>query len=350
MPNLFRTRLGARLAASAAALALFVTPVLAQEVNVYTTRQPALIKPLFDAFTKETGVKVNAIFANEGLAERVAAEGRNSPADILLTVDIGSLAQAKDLGITQPIASPSLEANVPANMRDAQGHWTALSMRARVLYASKDRVPESAITYEELADPKWKGRLCTRPGQHVYNIGLIASMVTHHGADWTENWLRGVKQNLSAKPSGSDRSQAKAVFAGECDLAFANTYYYGLMATNEKEPEQKDWARSLKVLFPNGQNRGTHVNVSGAALIKTAPHRADAVRFLEFMTGDEAQRVYAEVNYEYPVKANVPVTALIRDLGTMKPDAVSLDEVAKNRAKATELVDKVGFDQGPGAS
>jgi len=337
-----------RIAAMAAVLAaLGGTAVQAQDLNVYTTRQPSLLKPLFDQFTKETGVRVNAVFANEGLAERIAAEGANSPADLLITVDIGSLQQAKDLGITQPISPDAVTANVPANLRDPDGHWTALSMRARVVYASRERVAQNEITYEELADPKWRGKICTRPGSHVYNIGMIASLVAHHGEQWTENWLRGVKQNLTAKPAGNDRSQAKAIYAGECELAFANTYYYGLMATNEKEPEQKEWAKAIKVLFPNASGRGTHVNVSGAALAKHAPHKDTALKFLAFLTGADAQRIYAEINHEYPVKPGVPVSSLIGGLGQMKPDAIPLVDIAKQRAKAGELVDKTGFDQGP---
>lgn len=332
---------------AAAALAMIVSPALAEDVNVYTTRQPDLIKPVFEAFTKATGVKVNAIFANEGLAERIAAEGRNSPADVLITVDIGSLQQAKELGVTQPIGSPAVEANVPASYRDPEGHWTALSMRARVIYASRERVNVAAISYEDLADPRWKGRVCTRPGQHVYTIGLVASLIAHRGAEWTENWLKAVRQNLSAKPAGNDRSQAKAIFAGECDLALANTYYYGLMSTNDKEPEQKAWAQSVRALFPNANDRGTHVNVSGVVLAKNAPNRAAAVRLIEFMTGDEAQKLYAEANFEYPVKPGVAAPEIIRSLGALNADRIPLIDIARNRAKASELVDRAGFDQGP---
>jgi iron(III) transport system substrate-binding protein len=317
------------------------------EVNVYSYRQPYLIDPLLNEFTQETGIKVNVIFAEKGLIERIQAEGRNSPADVLLTVDVGNLTQATAAGIAQPIRSAALEAAIPQAYRADDGQWFGLTRRARVVYASKERVKQDAITYEELADPKWRGKICIRSGQHVYNVALIASMIARHGEDWTEEWLKGVKANLARKPAGDDRLQVKGVYAGECDLAIGNTYYMGAMLTNEKEPEQKAWANSVNILFPNSGDRGTHVNVSGAVVAKYAPHKNHAIELLEFLASDKGQEMYAEVNNEYPVKEGVPWSPLVRSWGEFKPDPISLNEIAGLRKKASELVDKVGFDDGP---
>lgn len=319
----------------------------AAEINVYTTRQPGLIQPLFDAYTAKTGNTVNVLFGKEELIERIAAEGANSPADILITVDVGTLKRAKDAGITQPIVSETIAANIPVQYRDADGAWVGLSQRARVVYASKDRVPQDSITYAELADPKWKGKICTRPGQHPYNIGLFASQIAHEGEEKAKEWLAGLRDNLALKPNGSDRAQAKGIFAGDCDLAIANTYYMGLMQTNEEEPEQKDWAKALKILFPDAEGNGTHVNISGAVLTKNAPNKDAALELIEFLTSDEAQHIYAELNFEYPLKPGVPPSEIVASWGELKADTLPLSDVAENRAKASELVDEVGYEEGP---
>ncbi len=317
------------------------------EVNIYSYRQPYLIDPLLKEFTQETGIKVNVIFAEKGLIERIQAEGRNSPADLLLTVDVGNLTQATDAGIAQPIHSPVLDAAIPQAYRAADDQWFGLTRRARVVYASKERVKQDSISYEDLADPKWRGKICIRSGQHVYNVALIASMIAHHGEAWTENWLKGVKANLARKPAGDDRLQVKGVYAGECDLAVGNTYYMGVMLQNDKEPEQKDWANSVNILFPNSGDRGTHVNVSGAVVAKYAPHKDNAVKLVEFLASDKGQEMYADVNNEYPVKDGVPWSPLVKSWGDFKPDPISLNEIAALRKKASEMVDKVGFDEGP---
>ncbi len=328
--------------------AMPITGALADgSVNIYSYRQPGLIKPLLDEFTKDTGITTKIIFAKKGLAERIAAEGVNSPADILLTVDIGRLAGAKSKGITQSVASDVINANIPAQYRDPDGHWIGVTTRARIIFASKERVKQKTITYEELADPKWKGRICTRSGQHVYSIGLFASMIAHHGAEWTEKWLAGVTANLARKPAGNDRKQVKAIFSGECDIALGNNYYMGKMQTNEKEPVQKEWASAVRILFPNAKNRGTHVNISGMSLVKHAPNKTNALKLLEYLTSDKAQQIYAEANYEYPVKSSVPVSDRVNSWGTLKPDTIGLGVIAKHRKQASELVDKVGFNQGP---
>jgi iron(III) transport system substrate-binding protein len=317
------------------------------EVNVYSYRQPYLIDPLFKDFTAKTGIKVNVIFAEKGLIERMAAEGRNSPADVLLTVDVGNLTQAVDAGVSQPIHSEILDAAIPEAYRAKDGQWFGLTRRARVVYASKARVKLDHITYEDLADPKWRGKICIRSGQHVYNVALIASMILHHGEEYTEQWLKGVKANLARKPAGDDRMQVKGVYSGECDIAVGNTYYMGAMLQNDKEPEQKEWANSVNMLFPNTDDRGTHVNISGAIVAKSAPHKDNAVKLIEFLASDEGQQDYAEVNNEYPVKDGVPWSALVQSWGNFKADPISLNELAATRKKASELVDKVDFDAGP---
>ena len=334
--------------ASTLALLGAAFPALADgEVNIYSYRQPELIKPLLDAFTKETGITTNVLFLDKGLVERIQAEGENSPADVILTVDIARLTEAKDGGVTQAINDEIINKDIPANFRDPDGAWFGLTTRGRVVYASKERVKEDAITYEELADPKWKGKICMRDAQHSYNIGLFASMIAHHGADYTEKWLTGLKSNLVSKPNGSDRSQAKSIFAGECDIGLGNTYYVGVMMTNDKEPEQKDWAGAIKVLFPNSADRGTHVNISGMAMVKNAPNRDNALKLMQFLSGGEAQKIYAEQVFEYPVLPGAEPSDIVKSFGTIKPDTLPLIEIAKNRKLASELVDKVGLNDGP---
>ncbi len=316
-------------------------------VNIYSYRQPYLINPLLEAFTKKTGVKTKVIFAKKGLIERVVQEGKLSPADVMLMVDIGRLTNAVDKGIAQPVQSEVLNTNIPAGYRSAANDWFGLTVRSRVIYASKERVKQDAITYEELSDPKWRGKICVRPGQHVYNVAMIASMIKHHGKDWTKKWLEGVKANLARKPSGNDRAQVKAVYAGQCDLAIGNTYYMGKMQLNEKKPEQKKWAASVKILFPNSGTRGAHVNLSGMVLAKHSPNKANAVKLMEFLASDEAQKIYAEVNHEYPVKPGVVWSDLVKSWGTFKADPVALDEIAKLRKQAVNLVDETNFNAGP---
>jgi iron(III) transport system substrate-binding protein len=319
-------------------------PALAQGVvNVYTNREPGLYSATLDEFTKATGIKVNALFSEQGLAERIKAEGENSPADVLITVDIGRLQEALDLGIAQPVRSESLAANIPAQYRDPDGRWFALSLRARTVYASKERVKQDAITYEELVDPKWKGKICTRSGQHQYNIALIAAMIVKHGEAKTEEWLRGIKANLAKRPSGGDRDVAKDIAAGVCDIGLGNQYYIGLMTNGS--PEQKKWVEAVKVILPTFENGGTHINVSGAVVAKHAPNRDNAMKLVEFMTSNEAQRVFADVNFEYPVRAGIPVNQLVASFGRLQADPMPVSDIAKARTKASELVDKVGFDR-----
>jgi iron(III) transport system substrate-binding protein len=311
------------------------------EVNVYTYRETNLVQPLFDAFTKDTGLKVNVISASKGLEQRIKAEGEHSPADVLLTVDIGRLQDAKDAGITQPIVSDVLDETIPHSFRDPQGHWYGISLRARVIYASKERVKQDKITYEELADPKWKGRICIRSGQHIYNNALFAAYIAHHGEAKTEEWLRGLKANLAQKPSGGDRDQARDVAAGKCDIGIGNTYYWALMTKN---PKQKAWADATKVILPTFEGGGTHVNVSGFMLAKHAPNKASAIKLMEWLAGSKAQHMYADSVHEYPLRQGVDINPIIASYGELKVDSMPLAKIAEHKKTAATLVDKVGFD------
>lgn len=315
------------------------------EVTVYTYRQPFLIKPLLETFEEQTGIKANILFATAGLLERVKIEGVNSPADVILTVDIGRLTQAVEQGVTRSVSSTVLEANIPADYRDPEGHWFGLTRRARVAFVSRDRVVEEALTYESLADPEWRGRICTRDGQHAYNIALFAAFLVHHGTEKTRSWLEGLQANLARSPAGNDRDQVKSVHAGECDLAIGNTYYYGIMQTNNERPQQKEWARSVRILFPVFENGGTHVNLSGMVMAKHAPNAENARRLMEFLSGETAQQLYAQLNFEYPVGREVPWSERTLSWGTFTADALSLEDIAANRKAASLLVDEVDYNQ-----
>ncbi len=328
-------------------LAPGLTAIAGDTVNIYSYRQPDLIKPVLDEFTRQTGIATRVQFLKKGLAEKLEAEGANSIADVILTSDIGRLATITNKGLNQPLASAVIEANIPAEYRDPAKRWFGLTTRGRVVFASKERVKQDAITYEELADPKWRGKICTRSGQHAYNIALFASLIAHHGHEFTAHWLEGVKQNLARRPDGNDRAQAKAIYSGECDIGLGNTYYVGLMQTNESKPEQKEWAASIKVLFPNSETRGTHVNISGMALAKHAPHKEAAVKLMEFLSGVSAQEIFAEQVFEYPVSTEANNSEIVAGFGEMKADTLSLETIAGFRKDASRLVDQTGFDDGP---
>ena len=321
---------------------LTATPALAQEVNIYSYRQPELLAPLTDAFTAETGIKVNVAHMEKGMIERLSAEGSRSPADLVFTVDSARLAAIVDAGLTQPVDSDVLTANVPATFRGADGHWWGLTTRARVLYASKDRVADDDVsTYEDLAAPKWQGRICTRSGTHAYNVALVAAYLYHHGPEQTKAWLEGVKANLARKPQGNDRAQIKAIWAGECDIAIGNTYYMGAMLQDD---EQKEWAEAVRLLFPVFENGGAHVNMSGVAMTKAAPNRDNALKLMEFLTSPTAQKIYAEANFEYPIAPGIAPDPLVASWGTFTPDNADLMELARLRPDALRLIEEVDFD------
>ncbi|HEX9904476.1 MAG TPA: Fe(3+) ABC transporter substrate-binding protein [Propylenella sp.] len=345
MTSAIGSRFGCALLLSIAGLAS--PPAFAQgEVNVYTTREPGLIQPLLDAFAQETGIKANTIFVESGLGERLEAEGANSPADVISVVDYGNLIDLVERGLTQETDSAVLDAAVPESLRDPGGHWYALSMRARVVYAAKDRVEETALTYEDLADPKWKGRVCIRSGQHPYNTSLFAAMIAKHGAAKTEEYLAGLRANLARTAGGGDRDVARDILADICDVGIGNSYYVGLMRSGTGGPEQHAWGDAIRVILPTfADGAGTHVNISGAAIAKNAPNRENAEKLLEFLVSPEAQSIYAKANYEYPVLAGAEIDPIIDELGELTIDPLSLGEVAKHRKEASTLVDKVGFDQ-----
>jgi iron(III) transport system substrate-binding protein len=326
-------------------MTLLVSQAAAEgEVNIYSYREPGLINPLLDAFTKETGIETNVVFAPSGLIERLTAEGANSPADLLLANESGLLLQARDAGVTQAVHSDVLKHAIPASLRDPDGHWFGLTRRARVVYASKERTELTSITYMELADPRWRNRICIRSGQHTYNIALIASMIAHHGAKQTETWLTGLRENLARKPSGGDREAVRDVDAGLCDLAIGNTYY---MAQMLKHPKQQAWADAVRMIFPDASGRGTHVNVSGVSLTAGAPNRENALKLMEYLVSPQAQRLYAEANGEYPVVDGVAASPLVASWGKLHADPLPLTKIAEFRKQASELVDRVQFDQGP---
>lgn len=316
----------------------------AGEVNLYSFRQPFLIEPMLKEFTRQSDIAVNVVYAENGVLERIKAEGPNSPADVVLTVDIGRLHDLVEAEVLEPVKSPVLEANIPAQYRHPDGLWFGLTSRARIVFVSKDRVRADEIrSYEDLAAPHMKGRVCSRSGKQDYNISLLASIIAHKGEPAAREWLAGVKANLAQKPQGNDRSQAKAIMEGVCDVALANTYYMGQMLS-DKNPEQKAWAQAVRIVFPNQNERGTHVNLSGAALVRGAKNRDSAVKLIEFLSGDVAQKLYAEANIEYPVKAGVALDPLVESWGPFKADAIELARVAKFRPLAARLVDQVGFD------
>ena len=327
----------------AGSLTLAAGAASAAELNIYTTREPGLIQPLLDSFKSSTGITVNTVFLKDGLAERVATEGESSPADILMAVDAGNLVDLVDKGVTQPVESAVLTESIPATLRDPKGNWFGLSMRARVLYVAKD-IDLASFNYEDLADPKWKGKICIRAGQHPYNTALFASYIAHYGAEETEKWLTAVKANLARKAAGGDRDGAKDILGGICDIAVANSYYVGLMRSGKGGEEQVAWGDAIKVVLPTFKNGGTQVNISGAAVAKHAPNKAEAIKLLEYLVSDEAQKIYAEANFEYPVNAGAKADPIIASFGELKVDPTPLTDIVTHRKQASELVDKVGFD------
>ncbi|MBY6197029.1 Fe(3+) ABC transporter substrate-binding protein [Vibrio hangzhouensis] len=327
-----------------AIVASFAAPAMAaEEVNVYSYRQPFLVEPMFNEFTKETGIKVNVKFAKKGLAEKLQQEGEYSPADVVLTSDFARLVELSDKEVVQPVSSKVIESNIPAQFRDKESEWVALTMRTRAVYSSRDRVGKlgNDFDYSDLANEEFKGKICTRSGKHPYNVSLVSSMIAHHGEAATKEWLEGVKANLARKPQGNDRAQVKAIKEGLCDVSLGNSYYLGKMV-NDKE--QKAWADAVYINFPNQNTTGTHVNVSGMAMAKYSPNKENALKLMEFLTGDKAQQMYAEVNYEYPVKEGVKRSELVASWGDFKADTVSLDDIAANHSAAIKLLDEVKFD------
>ena len=320
-------------------------PVYAEEsVNVYSARKEALILPLLERFSEQTGVKVNLITGKaDELLKRIEIEGEASPADVFITVDAGNLQNAKAVGILQPIESEILSESVPEHLRDRDSQWFGLSQRARVIFYSRDKVdPAELSTYEDLASEKWQGRICIRSSSNVYNQSLVASMIVNDGVENTETWATGLVNNFARPPAGGDTDQLRAVAAGQCDIAVANTYYYGRLLNSEKD-DDKAVADSVGLFWPNQNDRGAHFNVSGAGVTRHAKHPDTARRLLEFLVTPDSQAWYAEVNNEYPVAPGAKVPPTLAIWGEFKSDSVNLTLLGENNREALQLMDRAGW-------
>jgi iron(III) transport system substrate-binding protein len=319
------------------------TAVYAQELNIYSHRQPFLIDPFIKVYTKETGTKINIVYASKGLAQRLQAEGTRSPADVILTVDIARLNVYADKALLAPIQSKVLEKNVPAHLRDAGNRWFAFSKRVRVIVVSAAAPELKEIErYEDLADPKWRGRLCLRPGSHVYNRALVASFIHSVGEETAESWAKGMIGNLARRPQGNDRAQVKAIYEGACDISIINNYYFGKLKNSDKSTH-RDWSSAVSLIFPNQFDRGAHVNISGGGVAKHSKNKEEAVRFLEFLTSTVAQDLYGTINFEYPVNPAVPASAELRSWGVFREDRMPIARIAELAPEAQRVIDRVGW-------
>ncbi|MDG4867446.1 Fe(3+) ABC transporter substrate-binding protein [Guyparkeria sp. 1SP6A2] len=312
-------------------------------INVYSARKEDLIAPLLDRFTEESGIEVKLLTAKAGaLLSRLENEGRNTPADMLITVDAGNLHRAKAAGVLQTVDSEVLESNIPANLRDPDNQWFGLSQRARVIFAHEDRVEEGAISsYADLADPKFKGRICIRSSDNIYNQSLVASLIAAHGEEWTQEWAEGLVANMARKPQGGDRDQIRAVAAGECDIAVANTYYYGAMQNGSDTDRQA--AEAVRLVWPNQDGRGAHVNVSGAGMVAASDKAQAVTQLLEFLTTEASQEWYAQVNNEFPVRPGVPASDTLAQWGDFKADDLNLGRLGELNPQAVRLMDRAGW-------
>ena len=312
-------------------------------INIYSHRQPFLIQPFLDAFTAKTGIKTNVLYSKKGLAARIQAEGKNTPADVVLTVDIARMMSYQRKNVLATIDSKILEKNVPKHLRSSDSTWFALSKRARVVAISKERVTESEIRrIEDLTSVKWKGRICSRPGSHVYNRSLLASIIAANGADDATKWAKGLVSNLARRPQGNDRAQIKAIHSGECDVALVNHYYYGKLLFS-KVPSQRSWANSVNLIFTNQNDRGNHVNISGGGVAKYSKNKLNAIRLLEFLTEETAQRLYGEINFEYPVNPAVKLGKELAKWGSFKEDKISIERIASLAREAQKIIDRTGW-------
>ncbi len=342
-------RLARRLVFAALPVVALAFPALAQprsEIAVYSARHYDTDRRMYDAFTRETGIRIRLIEGDaDQLVERIRTEGANSPADVLITVDAARLARAKDAGVTQPHGSAVIDGRVEAGLRDVEGHWFAVSKRARVIMYDRTRgMPQGLTRYEDLADARFRGQICVRAANHPYNVSLAASVLAADGAAATEAWARGLAANLARPPQGGDRDQFRAIPPGQCTLAISNTYYLAAFGASDN-PADKALFERMGVIFPNqgAGDRGTHVNISGAALVRTAPHRAEAVRFLEYMTTPEAQQIFALGNMEYPVVAGVPLHPALAAMGEFRAEPVHASQSAANAAEALRIMQRAGW-------
>ena len=315
-----------------------------ETINIFTYRQPALLAPMLEAYTKETGIDFKTVYAPKGLVARLQAEGQNAQADTVITVDISRVQELADSGLLAPLNTPVIARNVPAHLRAEDDSWTTLSLRARILAISKTRVAKDSLkNIEQLAEPEWRSRVCTRKGSHVYNRALLASLIAHHGEEDARAWAKGLVDNLARRPQGNDRAQAKAIYAGECDVALMNTYYFGKMRFNKGEPEQRVWADSIELVFFNQQGRGQHVNISAGGILKTSKNKDRARAFLAWLTSAEAQRLYTEINYEYPVNSESAPSDEVASWGSFKMDKLALPEIARLSPVAQRIINSTGW-------
>lgn len=319
--------------------------VLKAEINVYSHRHYDSDKILFEEFTRKTGIKINVVKGSaDQLIQRLISEGENSPADVLLTVDAGRLSRAKNAGVLQAVKSKKLYSNVPKNMRDSDDYWYGLTVRARVIVFSKDRVKRSDLsTYEDLAESKWKGKIVVRSSSNIYNQSLMASIIAANGEEKAFKWAKAVRENMARAPRGSDRDQARAVASGIADIAIINTYYLGILA-NSEEQKDREVADKLEVFFPNQNGRGVHVNVSGGGVTSSSKNQKEAILFLEFLTNTKSQKTFGSVNHEYPINIKKNKSALLKSWGSFKADKLSLSILGENNSEAVKIFDRANWE------
>ncbi|MDP2559792.1 extracellular solute-binding protein [Psychrobium sp. 1_MG-2023] len=312
-----------------------------QVVNVYSFRQAELINPIIEQFTQETGIKVNVVSGKaDVLLQRLIKDGEDSFADVLLTSDVARLEGAKTLNLLQPIPSNNILENVPKQLRDPDGHWVGLSVRARAIFYSKERVAIDAITsYQDLTDPQWQGKICARQGGHFYNRSLVASFIYNYGKAWSENWIKMFVKNLAMRPHGGDRDQIRKVSNGQCDLAIANSYYYGMLSASKKPADRRAYA-NVGIIFPRDNAFGTHINISGVAITQAAKNKKNATQFIEFLTTKRVQALYAKLNYEYPIRQGVNPNGLLSSWGALSGDADAVLHLTKYHQLANEMISK----------
>ena len=322
-----------------------ISLLYASEINIYSHRQPFLINPFLEEFTKKTGIKTNVVYATKGLAQRLRAEGKNSPADVILTVDIGRLYIYEDMDLLAKITSQILDQNIPTHLKSDRNTWFGLSKRSRIIATSKERIKENEILrIEDLADPKWKGKICSRPGSHVYNRALMASIIAEYGVEKAEKWALGLVSNLARRPQGNDRAQVKGIYEGLCDIAIINNYYFGKLKYSE-DPIQREWAKSMRLTFPNqGEgDRGAHINISGGGVAKYSKNKEAAIKLLEFLSSMDAQKMYSEINFEYPVNSKIKPSDELISWGDFREDKISIEKIALLSMDAQKIIDRVGW-------
>ncbi|MGY4154203.1 iron(III) transport system substrate-binding protein [Bradyrhizobium sp. USDA 4461] len=320
------------------------TSVRADELTLYSTREAHLVAPVIAAFTAARGTKVKTVFIEDSLVNRLTSEGDNSPADVLLSIGLDKTTQLATRGLTQALASPTLDRAVPANLRGKDGEWIALAIRPRVVFARKDD-PLAAFTYEDLADAKWRGKLCMRPAAHQNNVALVAAYLAHHGTDATETWLAGLKANLARKPAGKDNDVVRDIAEGRCAIGVGNTVALAQLRDGREGNEWRVWADAVRAVPTAFTDGGSHVNLTGAAIARHAPHPAAARAFLEFLVTAEAQAIFAAAELEYPVLATAKLPPIVEGIGSFPADALPVDEIAAHQAAAIALIRKVGFDE-----